>query len=114
MSIKKEDIRTNRTGWRAIVKAVSSNITTCMKIEVLSKPVQKVLEDLSIFPNRVIICKNSVPFLKSFREYFGFRSICLKEIDITLPNDQIIKYLLRIIDQPDTFDKFIYFWRDEV
>ena len=91
VNIDKTDVRTNREGWRAVVKALTPSIKTCLKCEVFTKLDKKTIEDLSIMPSRVLINKPSLPFLKLYREYFGYRTICKKELDVNLPQDNTFK-----------------------
>lgn len=113
--INPEDVRTKRTGFKTIVKALSKKIDSSLIISVSTKvDNRQTLSDIAIMPEIIILRKNCLPFYSIYREYFGFRSICKKEIDVDLPCDPIFKTFLKSIDCPDTHGALSDFWRLEV
>lgn len=56
ITIDKKDIRTNRNGWRSVVKALSSNIKSQLTLEVMKLPPQMV-QKISALPNKCMLNK---------------------------------------------------------
>ncbi|KAL4486335.1 hypothetical protein ABPG72_007121 [Tetrahymena utriculariae] len=113
-NIKPEDIRAKRSGVSAFIKTFKK-IESQIKININTNITNKSqLNDLAIMPDMILMRRSNLPYFAIYREYFGFRSICKKEIDINLACDHIFKTFSKVVDCPDTVNFIGDFWRNEV
>jgi len=61
----------------------------------------KDFDDILIMPKKSIIPKKNLKILKAFREFFAYKSISKKEIDLGLFKSNIVKTFLTCYDCPD-------------
>lgn len=113
ITIDKKDIRTNRTGWRSVVKTLSSNIKSQLLIECYKVNVTQ-LQKISALPNRCILNKWAVGMQAGYREYYAYRTMMKGEIDLGLASDIRIKAWLNCIDCPDTYKIIAAFWQESI
>lgn len=69
---------------------------------------------LNAMPRTCIVHKSSLPVLKSYREYFAYRSICKGYIDTSLVTDQTIRTFLNCMDHEMLFQLAKQIWAQEV
>ena len=81
LTIDKKDVRSNRSGWRSMVKALGSNVTSALKYDVKKLTNTITLKDLATLPERVIVPVLALPYLKCYREFFAYMSIMTGELD---------------------------------
>ncbi|EGR32199.1 hypothetical protein IMG5_092660 [Ichthyophthirius multifiliis] len=113
--IDPNDIRTNRQGWRSVVKAMSKKIDSQIVFQLNTRLQNKTDQNqMAIMPSCIVLKKPQLPLFAVYREYFGYKSICKKEIDTTLSSNIVFKTFCRIIDCPDTRDVVCDFWKNEV
>ncbi|CAD8210763.1 unnamed protein product [Paramecium octaurelia] len=111
ITIDKKDIRTNRSGWRSVVKALSSNIKSQLVVEVVKLTPQTIFK-LSALPNKCLLNKWALGMQSAFREYFAYRTQMKGEIELNLASDIRIKAWLNCFDCPDTTRAVAQFWNE--
>ncbi|CAD8196479.1 unnamed protein product [Paramecium pentaurelia] len=111
ITIDKKDIRTNRNGWRSVIKALSSNIKSQLTIEVVKLTPQTIFK-LSALPNKCLLNKWALGMQSAFREYFAYRTQMKGEIELNLASDIRIKAWLNCFDCPDTIRAVAQFWNE--
>eukprot|EP00825_Cyclidium_porcatum_P006045 TRINITY_DN12970_c0_g1_i5.p1 TRINITY_DN12970_c0_g1~~TRINITY_DN12970_c0_g1_i5.p1 ORF type:complete len:531 (-),score=93.89 TRINITY_DN12970_c0_g1_i5:23-1615(-) len=112
ITINEKDIRTKRSGFRVVVKALSSKITSQLKVERNIKLDKKILDQLAIMPNLIVMNKQALPILKFYREYIGFMSIQNGVINTKLHQNIIIKTFSWIYDCPEVYKEVFRFWNN--
>ena len=65
-------------------------------------------------PKRSIIPKKNLPILRAFREFFAYKSISKKEIDLSLVKSNLVKTFMICYDCPDIISDLSQFWTKEV
>lgn len=96
---------------KALSKKIDSSLIVNVALKVDSKTL---LSDLAVMPENIVIKKVSLPLCTTFREYFGFKSINKKGIDLNLGTDPTIKTFSKIVDCYDTLSALSDFWKAEV
>lgn len=113
MEIDRQDVRTRRSGWRTIVKAVTKSIETSLKFEIIrSFPVDD-MNDICTLPDTIILPKKSLSLIKSYREYMVAKTI---KPDMRLNNKVHnlieVKTFCRCMDCPDIFLTLSKYWKE--
>lgn len=98
LSIDKKDIRTSRSGWGSLTKALGPSIQTVLRYECHKITNPTMIKDLSVLSERCLLLKNGVNYMRSFREYFAYMSKVGGEIDTRLHYDSKMKALLNVMD----------------
>ncbi|CAD8122209.1 unnamed protein product [Paramecium sonneborni] len=111
ITIDKKDIRTNRNGWRSVVKALSSNIKSQLILEVFKLSPQMIAK-ISALPNKCLLNKWALGMQSAFREYFAYRTQMKGEIELNLSSDIRIRAWLHCFDCPDTIRPIASFWNE--
>ncbi|CAK68317.1 unnamed protein product (macronuclear) [Paramecium tetraurelia] len=111
ITIDKKDIRTNRNGWRSVVKALSSNIKSQLILEVMKLP-PLMVQKISALPNKCMLNKWALSMQSAFREYFAYRTQMKGEIELNLASDIRIRAWLHCFDCPDTTRPIALFWNE--
>ena len=69
---------------------------------------------LNIMPKMCVVNKSSLPILKSYREFFAYKSIYKGYVDTSLVNNQLIRTFLNCMDCELLFAQVKKFWSSEI
>ena len=110
--IQKEDLRTERSGWQYIAKALG-DVKSSLNVTLLQLPPAE--QDLAlVLPDRMLYQRLNVRFFHAYREYFAYRAFSKHEINEHLPNDHIFKTFQKVVNCVYTNEPIGVFWRNEV
>jgi hypothetical protein len=115
ITIRKDDVQVNRTGWRKVVQKITKNIASQLELEIV--PIERNsrnMNDLKALPPFILVNKSATSMLRYFREYIARRATINGGLDPNLGGDVKVKTFLRCMDCPDTFEKMYKFWNDTI
>lgn len=130
VNINDADVRTNRKGWRQMVKMLSTKqVGSKLKIEVRAtdKLYQETKVDINYFslltykkndleylPPMVILNRNALNIYKVHRNYLGsvYREALEKGHEIDLVNDVLARGFRKAIDCPNTWMEVVNTWNN--
>jgi hypothetical protein len=118
MLIKDQDVRTNRTGLKYLMKVMQTKIDSQLTVSL--RPYSKFTEEtkfhLDLLPSTCFVQKRLLYFVSGFRNYIGEK--LLKESSMNHfmqpEGDVIISCFPRILDNPDMCETIIQVWSEDV
>jgi hypothetical protein len=67
-----------------------------------------------VLPDRCLITKQGINYVRGFREYFGYKSIQNGELNTRLHYDNNVKALLNAVDCPSIESALYNFWNQKI
>lgn len=112
-TIEKDDIRTNRTGLRVLVKFLTPAITSTLSIDIVptGKISSEYRDDLNTLPTMILANKNALNLLATFREYVGSKISASNEYVQDIERDLHCKVFRKAVDCYDVFYRLVEFWQ---